>query len=62
VTERVACDEGKAQVKVSLYRPEASRRLRLHESWHIKVVRLSAICTSGLYPQEIFLVFIHVRG
>jgi hypothetical protein len=29
---------------------------------HIKVVRLSALCTSRLYPQEGFLVFISFRG
>ena len=30
--------------------------------WHMKVARLSAVCTGHLYPQEIPLGFISVRG
>jgi hypothetical protein len=59
----------KVMVKLSLYRPGqvlgGSRRLRLPEyldSRHIKVVRLSALRTGRLYPQEGHLVLISVRG
>ena len=45
--------------------PEGSKRSeapRFQDSQHMKVVRLSTISTSHLYPQEIFLVLISVRG
>ena len=56
------------KAKQSLYRPgrpwgfqevEASR---FHYIRHIKIVRLSAVCTGRLYPQEIFLILISARG
>jgi len=35
---------------------------RFQDNLHMKVVRLSALCTGCLYPQETFLVLISFKG
>jgi len=59
----------KVKVKQSHYRPGQALRgfqevevPRFQDNRHMKVVRLSALRTGSLYPQEIFLVLISVRG
>jgi hypothetical protein len=51
--------------KQSDYRPWGFQEVeapRFLDSQHLKVVRLSALRTSHLYSQEIFLVLISIRG
>jgi len=58
----------KVKVKQSHYRPGQALRFQeaetpiFQDNRHMKVVRLSALRTVRLYPQEIFLVLISVRG
>jgi hypothetical protein len=58
----------KVKVKQSHYKPGQALRApgveapRFLDNRHMKVVRLSAVSTGRLYPQEIFLVLISVRG
>jgi len=35
---------------------------RFQDSWHMKVVSLSAVNTGRLNPQEVFLVLFSARG
>ena len=53
------------KVKQSLYRPTGFQEVEasgFKDSRHIVVVRLSALCTGHVYPQEMFVVLISVRG
>jgi hypothetical protein len=51
------------KVKLSCYRPgQALEVPEFLDNRHIKVVRLVALGTGRLYPQEGFLVLISVRG
>jgi hypothetical protein len=52
----------KVKVKQSHYTPGQGEAPRFLDNLHMKVIRLSALRTGRLYPQEIFLVLISVRG
>ena len=58
----------KVKVNQSHYKPDPPRGFqefeapRFQDNRHMKVVRLSALCTGRLYSQEIFLVLISIRG
>ena len=55
-------------VKLSLHRldrpakVQESEAYRIFRQWHMKVARLSALCSGYLYPKGISLVVISVRG
>ena len=57
--------KGKAVPLQAWSGPEGSRKIRFPDfmtTAHRMVVRLSALHTGSLYPQEIHLVLISVRG
>ena len=59
-----SCNKGKAVPLQAWTGPEGSRKLRLQDfvTTAQDSGRLSALRTGRLYPQEIFLVLISVRG
>jgi len=55
----------KVKVKQSRYRPGVAQEVkvpRFHDNGIGLVVRLSALCTGRLYPQETHLILISIRG
>ena len=55
----------KAVTTQAFYRPIRFQEVEAPifvDSWHLKVIRLSALFTSCLYRQAVFLVIISVRG
>jgi len=61
----IAIFKGKAIPVTGLDRPWGFQEVeapRFQDIWHVKIVSLSSLCTGCLYPQEVFLVLISVRG
>jgi hypothetical protein len=59
------CKAEQSNPITGLDRPRGFQEVEAHRFQHnrqLKVVRLSALCTSRLYPQEMFMVLTSVRG
>jgi hypothetical protein len=61
-TRYIGIIESVLSIKIMPRRFQEFEAPRFQDSRHMKVVRLSALSTGRVYPQEIFLILIYVNG